>query len=133
MNWTRTWTLAFVLLFCCQANENQKSSGAQAVKPDSLGKSFIGSEIAGVFSGTVAKLSELKNSSVQRYLSLCDGSGDTIVFRIFLANTDSPTANVIESKLGFGMCVKVHYVTEIVEEDGVEFNRFYYATRLDYP
>jgi hypothetical protein len=102
-------------------------------RPTCARDAFSAADSSGVFSGLIAGISELKKSSIQRYLSLTDVAGDTIVFRVLLENTDAPTANIDKSKIVEGKCVTVHYVREIVEEDGIELNRFYYATRLDYP
>lgn len=130
---TKTWLLTLAFIVSCQSNESQSRVVPEKLESDCRQEAFVGSDTSGVFSGIVARLSELKKSSIQRYLSLSDSSGDTIVFGIFLDNTDTPTENVDEAKLEVGKCVIVHYATDIVEENSIELSRFYYATRLDYP
>ena len=129
----KAWLLILVLLISCQSNEHQRRVAPEKSKSECCQEEFVGSDTSGVFSGIVVRLSELKKSSIQRYLSLSDSAGDTIVFGIFLDNTDTPTENVDEAKLKVGKCVTVHYMTDIAEENGIELSRFYYATRLDYP
>jgi hypothetical protein len=101
-------------------------------KTSCLSDVFVGKYTIGIFQGTVAKLSVQKKTSIQRYLTLLDSAGDSIVFRIFLSNTESPTVNFDESRLIAGRCVTVQYQTDIVKEEGIEVSRFYYALRLDY-
>lgn len=84
---------------------------------------------SGVLTGIIADWE--KPSAIVKYggLWVVDSERDTIIFRV----EPNKTANFAESKLRKGRCVTVTYSREIVEEDGVELNRFYYADRLEYP
>ena len=57
------------------------------------------------------------------------GGGDSLAFEII----PEQTKNVIEEKLLKGRCVTIEYWVEVFTEEGIEFDRSYTATRLDYP
>ncbi len=94
---------------------------------------FVGSDTSGVFTGTIIVFHEYNPNRPVRDLWTLDNEGDTISFHILLKETGSETNNVVEEKLLPGKCITVTYETEIVEEDGLEYSKFYNATRLDYP
>lgn len=126
------WILVLSLSFFCQAEQKNPDENIAKRNSECPIEEFLASDTGGTFRGAVVRISEQKKDAAHRYLSLVDQVGDTIAFRVFLENTDTPTENVKEAKLKSDMCVEVHYVTDIIEEEGFELNRFYYATRLEY-
>lgn len=90
---------------------------------------FIANDSGGVFTGRILGLTGNSLNSLHRYLMLADRSGDTLDFKV----RPDLIENFDEDKLQVGGCVTVSYKTEIIEEDGIELNRFYNATHFDYP
>jgi len=121
----------FSLIIRCTA-DTQKDNNANNAQLKCKIDNFISANTGGAFCGKTISLGAKKAWRAHRYLLLEDVDGDTVSFYIHLDNTDKPTKNVIEEKLETGSCVRVYYETDIVEEDGIELNRFYYADSLEY-
>ena len=130
--------IIYLLMFLLIGNSCQSQNKDTRIKEKSNQslcepEQFVGSDTSGVFKGTVLIYHEFDPNRSYRYLWLLDSLGDTISFRIILPASTKVTKNVLEEKLKPDVCVTVSYVTDIVSEEGIELNRFYYATRLDYP
>lgn len=122
--------LLLIAVICCQTRKELEinTGRGDTLCPKEI---FDNSDSGGVFTGKIVKYSE--DSFVDdAFLSLQDNNGDTIIFRVFLESYPK-TRNVIKKKLYIGNCGTVIYKTDIVEIEGIEVNRFFYATRLDYP
>jgi hypothetical protein len=123
-----SWLLLISLVASCDAG-NKKVVPQPKVSAKCSDDQFVRSDSAGVITGKLAKWSEKHIAMSSRGLWLIDADGDTALFRVEPDETD----NLNETKLVIGHCVKVTYKTEVVEEDGIELNRFFHVTRLDYP
>lgn len=121
--------LLLISLFTGCDTDDKKVAPKSQVFAKCSDDQFVRADSAGVITGKIAKWSEKHVAMSSRGLWLIDKNGDTALFRVEPDETD----NVDEAKLVVGKCVKVTYKTEVVEEDGVELNRFFHATRLDYP
>jgi hypothetical protein len=117
-----------VLLFGLACQSNGKTSRSAPQSPCPIEK-FNKTDSTVNFTGTVAFWD--KPSAMVSYggLYLTDKNNDTIIFRVEPGEVDG----FFEDSLKPGKCVTVNYATEIVEEDGIELNRFYHAKKLAYP
>lgn len=113
--------ILLVLAFACRPKEEDGAlSGCERTK--------LSSRDSGVLTGIIAEWDKPGGIVAYGGLWVIDSGNDTIIFRV----EPNLTENFDEAKLRKGGCVTVTYSREIVEEDGIELNRFYYAGRLEY-
>jgi hypothetical protein len=113
--------------FCHKSSGHAAKNGIE--KETCPQTEFNKNDSAGELTGTAIKLTEMKKYKTSRSLFVNDKSNDTIIFRI----EPDEVEGFFEDSLRSGKCVTVKYVTEIVDEDGVELNRFFHAKKIVFP
>lgn len=117
-----------LLVFSCSCQKNSKEQLGQ-LQSGCIRTKLSVNDSTGVLIGNISMWDKPNALVTYGGLWVVDKDNETIIFRV----EPNQTKNFKCDNLEIGQCIKVTYSREIVEEDGIELNRFYYATRLDYP
>lgn len=113
---------------CSEKKENNNNSLKKTTSETCIAKDFDQKQTEGKVTSEIVRWEEAGEDAFGG-LWISIGKNDSLLFRVI----PEETQNVVKSNLEKGNCVSIEYYTEIIEEEGIEINRFFYAAHLDYP